>query len=77
MNAFIRNTGRCIFPPVGACKLGSDAMAVVDGTLKVIGVDRLRVADGSVMPAITSGDTNAPNIMIAEEAAELILGGRR
>jgi choline dehydrogenase len=53
-----------------------DRMAVVDGELRVIGIDGLRVADASVMPTITSGNTNSPTLMIAERAAELVRAGR-
>jgi len=60
---------------VGTCKMGSDAAAVVDQGLRVHGMQSLRVIDASVMPAVTSGNTNAPVIMIAEKAADSILRG--
>ena len=74
--AYIRNTASTMWHPVGTCKMGTDPMAVVDHELRVHGVDGLRVVDASIMPTITTGNTNAPTIMIGEKAADLIKASR-
>lgn len=71
---FIRDTAYTVHHPVGTCRMGSDSAAVVDPLLRVRGLDGLRVADASVFPSIIGGNTNAPVVMIAEKAADLILG---
>src|SRR5437763_8481941 len=67
-----RKAGTNVFHPVGTCKMGTDPMAVVDPRLRVIGVSGLRVIDASIMPAVTTGNTNAPAIMIGEKGAQMI-----
>jgi len=72
LREFIRNNASTLWHPVGTCKMGRDKMAVVDPQLRVHGIERLRVADASVMPHIVAGNTNAACIMIGEKAAEMI-----
>jgi choline dehydrogenase-like flavoprotein len=69
---FIRNHADTIYHPVGTCRMGSDAMAVVDARLRVHGVGQLRVVDASVMPQVVGGNTNAPVVMMGEKAVDMI-----
>jgi choline dehydrogenase len=70
---WVRNFAETTYHPVGTCKMGSDALSVVDAQLRVHGIEALRVADASIMPTLTSGNTNAPSIMIGEKAADMVL----
>jgi choline dehydrogenase len=76
LQAHVERTTFSVYHPVGTCRMGTDAQAVVDPELRVNGLDGLRVVDASVMPAVPRGNTNAPTIAVAERAADLIRRGR-
>jgi choline dehydrogenase len=74
--AFVRDTVTYGAHPVGTCRMGVDDDAVVDPALRVRGVRNLRVIDASIMPTVTTGNTNAPTMMLAEKGADLVLADR-
>jgi len=73
LETLIRDAASSYWHQTGTAKMGRDAMAVVDGDLKVYGIDRLRIADGSIMPRVTTGNTQAPCVVIGERAAEILI----
>ena len=73
MLEWVKETAETTYHPVGTCKMGNDPMAVDDDRLRVHGMEGLRVADASIMPTLTSGNTNAPSIMIGEKASRMLL----
>ena len=73
LEAYVRKRAKTVYHPSGTCRMGTDREAVVDPELRVHGIARLRICDASVMPALPSGNTNAPVVMIAERCAEFML----
>jgi choline dehydrogenase-like flavoprotein len=74
---YLRHTATTVYHPVGTCKMGTDPLAVVHpATLKVTGMNNLRVMDASIMPRLTSGNTSSPTMMIAERGAAMVLSER-
>ena len=71
--SFVRSDSESVYHPVGTCKMGQDDMAVVDERLRVRGIEGLRIADASIIPNITSGNTHGPAVMIAEKCADMLL----
>ena len=69
----VRKTGQTSYHPIGTCRMGSDAQAVVDASLRVHGIEGVRVCDASIMPTMVASNTNAPSIMIGEKASDLVL----
>jgi choline dehydrogenase-like flavoprotein len=74
LRAYLREATATVHHPVGSCRMGIDATAVVDPILRVRGIDALRVVDAAIFPGIVGGNTNAPIVMVAEKAAALITG---
>ena len=74
IDAFVRRAAESAYHPSCSCKMGTDEMSVVDPQTRVHGIDCLRVVDSSIFPSITNGNLNAPTIMVAERAADMILG---